>query len=428
MSDYCVRRIGDSYASGPNILEVETNLLTGEKDFGKIFPTPTSLEADLLLIAASIFAADRATPRNANEDINRNLLLDIPVVNIARLMPAIRKIEGILRHLSQDGWEIRLRQAPGSIETSFTLPKSAGETLLFSGGLDSLAAALEFGKKRTALGLTSHRTKNRVMDSAQQSLAALLKRNGFNVEHQQFFVSSKNGGPTKLKHDQENSQRTRSFVFLVLGALAARRSGRYDLLYLAENGQMAIHLPLSHGRVGAFSTHTAHPDVLTEMETFLKSVLLAPIRISNPYVHRTKKEVVDEVIRRLPSAISISTSCWRNARMKRGITHCGECVPCYVRRIAIEYSMKDPTKYGRNPWSERLAGLDDDDDGLRNLVDLVEFVKRFEVSPNADLMSEFPELYSPNINAAAVIQMYKRFAKEARSVLIKYPQVRPLLS
>lgn len=90
--------------------------------------------------------------------------------------------------------------------------------------------------------------------------------------------------------------------------------------------------------------------------------------------------------------------------------------------------MKDPTKYGRNPWSERLAGLDDDDDGLRNLVDLVEFVKRFEVSPNADLMSEFPELYSPNINAAAVIQMYKRFAKEARSVLIKYPQVRPLLS
>ena len=55
----------------------------------------------------------------------------------------------------------------------------------------------------------------------------------------------------------ENSQRTRSFLFLVLGALAARRAGHIEIVYLAENGQMAIHLPLTQGRIGAFSTHTA---------------------------------------------------------------------------------------------------------------------------------------------------------------------------
>lgn len=428
MSGYCVRGIGELVASAPNVLEIDANLISGTKDFEKTFGSITSLERDLLVLAASVFAADRATPRNSNEDFNRNLSVDVPVVNLSRFVPVIPQIESILRHLSQDGWEITLRHIPGTSESKFDLPTPVGKTLLFSGGLDSLAAALEFGSKKTPLGLVSHRTKNRATDAAQQSLAQLLKKKGFKIDHQQFFVSSKDGGPTNLKHDQENSQRTRSFVFLILGALAARRSGRFELLYLAENGQMAIHLPLSHGRIGAFSTHTAHPDVLVEMESLLAQVLGAPLRITNPYVHRTKKEVVDEVLRRLPSAVPVATSCWRNARMKKGVTHCGECVPCYVRRIAIECSIKDPTKYGRNTWAEQLSALDADDEGLRNLVDLMEFAKRFEVSADADLMSEFPELYSENIDARAVIGMYRRFAKEARKVLAKYPDVRPFLA
>src|SRR5438093_1223938 len=163
MSEYVVRRLGESRA-GPNLLEVETNLTTGEKDFVKTLGASTSLESDMLLIAASIFAADRATERSANEDINRNLFLDIPVVNIGRLLPAVPQLERILRHLSQDGWQIKLRQAPGTLEDKFALRRPAGQTLLFSGGLDSLAAAVELGKQRSTLGLVSHRTKNRVMD------------------------------------------------------------------------------------------------------------------------------------------------------------------------------------------------------------------------------------------------------------------------
>ena len=62
-------------------------------------------------------------------------------------------------------------------------------------------------------------------------------------------------------------------MFLILAALVARRLGRRDLLMIAENGQMAIHLPLSTARIGAFSTHTAHPDVLDSMQTILSSAL-----------------------------------------------------------------------------------------------------------------------------------------------------------
>ena len=54
------------------------------------------------------------------------------------------------------------------------------------------------------------------------------------MTHRQFFVSSRSG--QDLTHDEENSQRTRSFLFLVLGSIAARRTGQHTLLYLAENG------------------------------------------------------------------------------------------------------------------------------------------------------------------------------------------------
>jgi hypothetical protein len=41
--------------------------------------------------------------------------------------------------------------------------------------------------------------------------------------------------------ERESSQRTRSFLFLVIASIAARRSGFHDVILIAENGQMAIH-------------------------------------------------------------------------------------------------------------------------------------------------------------------------------------------
>jgi 7-cyano-7-deazaguanine synthase in queuosine biosynthesis len=402
------------------MLEADGNLITGERSFTKAFGKPTTLESDLLLLGSAIFAADRATQRGQNEDISRSFVLDIPVVNIARLLPLIPVIETVLRQLSQDGWEIKFRPIGGAPESDFKLPSAAGRTLLFSGGLDSLAAAIEFGRDAKRLGLVSHKTHNRVTDQAQQKLFEMLQADGFSVDHLRFFVSSRDGGPTNIQHDVENSQRTRSFVFLILGALAARRTGRYEIVYLAENGQLAIHLPLNHGRVGAFSTHTAHPDVLAGMSSFLSKALGTAFSITNPYVIKTKKEVVTPITKELPQGIPIATSCWRNARLPGSAKHCGECIPCYVRRIALEGHGTDPTKYARDPWTEVIADLDNNDDGRRNLIDLIEFVRRFRDFTDADLMSEFPELYSNNIDAPGVIAMYRRFAGEAWAVLSKY--------
>jgi hypothetical protein len=72
MSEFLVRRRGETYRGRGQVLELETNLITGEKDFIRTFGGMTTLESDLLRMAAAIFATDRASPRSSNEDVCRN--------------------------------------------------------------------------------------------------------------------------------------------------------------------------------------------------------------------------------------------------------------------------------------------------------------------------------------------------------------------
>lgn len=400
-------------------LKLGTAVMTGQTSAEKHFGTLTTLEIDLLTIASSIFAVDRGDKRGEREDYARSLTLHIPVVNIGRLQPLIPTIESALRNLSNDLWTISLYQAEGNVTQVSPFSQADGQVLLFSGGLDSLAAAIEFSTGPTDLALVSHVTKNRQTITAQQNLYEALVQKGRPLKHYSYFVSSKNTG--LFQHDLENSQRTRSFLFLTIAALTAYRLGRRKLIMIAENGQMAIHLSLTPARMAAFSTHTAHPDVLTEMQQYLKGALGVELDIYNPYTHKTKKEVVKPIINFAPELVAISNSCWKSARIPSGATHCGECIPCFIRRIAIESYGPDPTAYGRDLFSAKFRTLPPDDEGRRNLADLAEFTLNFEGLDDMAIYEEWPELYSVNIDAPKVISMYRRAAKETRALLSKYP-------
>lgn len=340
------------------------------------------------------------------------------------LLPLTTEIEQVLRILSNDYWRITFRQQPGDPEQFQSTALSDDRVLLFSGGLDSFAAAVEYGAQGPVT-LVSHVTMAQQVRNTQNRLVALLEQSGVILPHLQFFVSSRDRGG--FDHDIESSQRTRSFIFLILAALVARRQGRRRLLMIAENGQMAVHLPLNPARIGAFSTHTAHPDVLAAMERVLSVALSTPFELSNPYVARTKAEVIAPIWNHLRTAIPISNSCWRNARLPHGITHCGECVPCMIRRIAIETHGLDTTAYGRDAFSEIFSSMPAEDEARRNLADLCEFTKRFEACTDADLIDEWPELYSSNVNRDVTIGMYRRAAAETRAVLARYPGLTPAL-
>jgi hypothetical protein len=114
--------------------------------------------------------------------------------------------------------------------------------------------------------------------------------------------------------------------------------------------------------------------------------------------------------------------------MSGAATHCGSCVPCIIRRIAIESHGTDPTIYERNLFTEPFANLEGADEGRRNLADFGEFVLRVERYTDGEMMEEWPELYSPEMVRSDVIGMYKRACAEARNVLGRYSNLVPILT
>ena len=61
-------------------------------------------------------------------------------------------------------------------------------------------------------------------------------------------------------------------------------------------------------------------------------------------------------------------------------------------------------------------------------MDLTEFIVQIDRLSTEEIMSEWPELYSLNINDTEVVAMYKRFSQEARTVLSRYSALAPFLS
>lgn len=391
------------------------------KGYGKL----TSLENDLLTVAVSIFAADLAFTREPRENLVRAIELFIPVVNyqaFERLKPELTHILWILTH---DTWRINFTQKEGIPEGKLHWPEKKGRTLLFSGGLDSLAGAVDFlhetGPKN--LLLASHQTANNVTRNSQNALIAYLTKSFGKINKTCLKTRLQNTAtfPFPTDNNREETQRARSFMFLAIGAIASRRSGFGELVALAENGQMAIHLPLTAARIGAFSTHTAHPNFIAESQHFFSSLLNFQLTVTNPYLYKTKSEVVRRLTKEHREAIPLSCSCWRGVRVSTAnINHCGQCVPCLIRRISLESNDLFLSEYARNLFIENISMLEADDEGKRNIIDLSEFAYRFSHETNSQLLDTYPDLVSPHFDFDSSVKMYRRFAGEANKVINKY--------
>lgn len=411
------------------VLVVDRNLVTGSKELEEQLGTLTSLEKDLLVVAASVFAADLAVARGEREAVTRNLELNIPVVNYHAFTRLVDEFEYILYLLSNDNWSLTFVAAQGQAEIPCEWPRSEGHTLLFSGGLDSLAAAVEQLDSGANLQLASHYTRNIVTKKSQEDLFEYLQvRYGDRVTRFAARITGQRSGDLHFPTDDEReaSQRTRSFVFLTIAAIVARRRGFRDLLLIAENGQLAIHLPLTAARIGSFSTHTAHPEFVHEMESLLADLFSFPFSIKNPFLYKTKAECIHELSVSHPDAIGMSVSCWKGSRQR--MRHCGECVPCMVRRIALEYHGIHQSEYERDIFIENISELPPDDNGKRNLIDLAEFVVVWSKSfSGSELELRYPELFNLQIDRDSAISMYRRFAHEAMTVFTGYPSLTSVL-
>jgi 7-cyano-7-deazaguanine synthase in queuosine biosynthesis len=411
------------------------NLRTGVDNLGSAFGELTSLEKDLLLLASSVFACDLAFKRGERENIVRKIRLKLPVVNIAALQNVREEIVYALYLLSHDAWEIDFTPYQGTPEvTQMWVQENDSKVLLFSGGLDSFAEAMNLGHSGEQVHLVSHLTGNQNISKCQASLFEYLNK----TFHGQFArtgvrVGALNrtteGYPFPTDQAREETQRTRSFLFLTLAGIAARRTRTKDVIIIAENGQLAIHLPLTSARISAFSTHTAHPEFIESMTRILRAVLSFDIRINNPFLYMTKAEVVGTIQGAGKKMIPSTISCWMSARITGGRTHCGTCVPCIIRRIANEFNGNKIDEYNRDILSENIGTLDADDIGKRNFVEVAEFARFFHASNSPSrILSSYPELVSDAFDTRRAIDMYRRFSSEASQVFSAYPNLSGILA
>jgi len=259
-----------------------------------------------------------------------------------------------LNFLSGDLWTLKARESPlnpgftGRWEQSWR-PDAAA---LFSGGLDSLAGAvdqLEGGKR---LLLLSHHDYGQLA-AVQQNLAAVLMNHygPDQVHHLNLRV--------QFPEAPELTLRSRSLLYLALGLSAASSFGPETPLLIPENGWVSLNPPLTPNRLGSYTTRTTHPYFLEQITRLWRDAGIKNPLI-NPYQYLTKGELLGrcqnpELLGKLASQ---SSSCARPVASRwrgRGGGECGYCYPCLLRRAALHRLGRDR---GEDYLLDALSGND----------------------------------------------------------------------
>lgn len=309
------------------------------------------LAFDLLVIAVSAFAADLRISRakNAEDGFSREIDLYVPVSEPAKWSSVAQLLSQMLGFLSGDIWRFYFRSTtvgPSLPDIVEPLEADFEKVCLFSGGLDSYVGAIDLFSTGEQPILVSHYTDG-TASQPQKACHGQLEHRFGTVRRLAAYLPI---ASTEIAAEREDTQRTRSFLFLALAAIVAAGSSQRTQIVVPENGLIALNVPLDPLRIGALSTHTTHPFFLGRFSE-LMSVLPLDITLVNPYEFDTKGEMLQKCQDRkvLLSAAFETVSCshysqGRWAGAKPG--HCGYCVPCIIRRASFKAaSIKDQTPY-----------------------------------------------------------------------------------
>lgn len=246
-------------------------------------------------------------------------------------------IEKILSFLSNDRYTFKFvslkRDRPEQTyfefgdrkEWPFHAPK---RVLMFSGGLDSLAGAIETAANGGKVVLVSHRPVS-TLDARQNQLFKQL---------QQLYPSQLIRVPVWINKDEkfgrEPTQRTRSFLFAALGTLVAQ-SIEADGVRFFENGVVSLNLPLAQEALRSRASRTTHPLALHLLSSLCAAVVEKDLAVDNPYLFKTKTEVEATIAEHKAAELIGSTcSCSHSMFQTKTQRHCGRCSQCIDRRVA----------------------------------------------------------------------------------------------
>ena len=301
---------------------------------------PSVLAFDFLMIALGVVSADKGVLRSTSVDgWTRKIELTVYVHEYDQWQKEQVNIEEMLRFLTGDFWHIQFERMAGAIYPEKEYPSKDNDCVcLLSGGMDSLVGAIDLHEEgRNPLFLSQI-----VRGDAEHQRAYAASVGKDNLC--QWSNSIKKHGKT------ENSTRARSIIFFAYALLAScgiacNAAGRKEII-VPENGFISLNIPLDNMRIGSLSTKTTHPVYMRLLQKIWDDLDMK-VDLILPYQFKTKGEVLlgcknQELMK---SLIYGSTSCGKYQR--HGLRHCGECVPCLVRRAAfLKAGLQDKTENG----------------------------------------------------------------------------------
>jgi 7-cyano-7-deazaguanine synthase in queuosine biosynthesis len=313
---------------------------------------------DLLEIAAYVYAADQAASRSGLKEFEygdrwrRHFRFDIPVrrLDVWRRPEVAGTLADALSFLTDDDYEFRFTQVrqPTVLEHylfAAAAPEEAEdiqEVMLFSGGLDSLGGAVQEilqGQRRVAL--VSHRPVSKVY-ARQRDLAKALAERVAKTRLKPLHVAVEVNKGKSLTRDF--TQRSRSFLFAAVAAVVARALGLHRVRFY-ENGVISLNLPISLQVLGGRASRTTHPQTLAGFERLLSLVFACHFTVENPFLWKTKADVLREIKAAGQGELcAMTSSCTHTIEATLQHTHCGRCSQCVDRRLNALAANLDATE------------------------------------------------------------------------------------
>jgi hypothetical protein len=395
---------------------------------------------DLIEIATYVYVTDQAVKRGSyklddmNDQWRRRLVFEVPVrcLDLWRSNDVVNELTQTLSFLSDDEYEFRFhhyKNAP-SPEKYFPFAKGAPKDIpkrvvLFSGGLDSLAGAVE----EVVLGsdpicLLTHEPSAKFRPRQQ-----LLRKQ----------LDAKASGPTPLhvtvgvnkkKYlNKEYTQRSRSFLYASLAAAVAQMAGLPGIRFY-ENGVVSINLPIAADVVGGRATRTTHPFVLNGFGRLFTLLAGGKKRdhftVENGFLWKTKSDVVRSIVdAQCGNLIEASTSCTHSWTWTRQKTHCGACTQCVDRRFAVLSAGAEAFDPGDRYKLDLLLSPRPKDEDRRLIACYVETMRMVGQMSQADFKEHFGGIFrvarqlpgTVDDNIRRVFELYRRHGREVTSVL-----------
>lgn len=193
-----------------------------------------------------------------------------------------------------------------------------------------------------------------------------------------------------------------------------------------ENGVVSLNLPVAGEVIRSRASRTTHPVALHLLGELCKAVSGRDFAIDNPYLYKTKKNVVESLkTQRAEHLIGDTCSCAHMMFKAKAQQHCGRCSQCIDRRFAIiaaGLQAQDPeTDYEIDVFT----GSREDGPEKSMAVDYTRHALELSQRPEAELAARFNmELsraarYEPKRSEAVgqLLAMHKRHGETIFAVL-----------